>query len=137
VGEFPERPFTEREPGTILENTQRVRRTRATRSGVGRGVTARRRLVPLGDEYRTLTSAEVLRDRHAAELPPGYDLVLEFTSDRICLTAKGPGLRERECVDVAPDAAETTSLFRRLAATAKFHDRVRRAAKSGKSGRAG
>lgn len=95
-------------------------------NGVGRGVTARRRQVPLADSYRTLTSAEILRDHYAAELPPGYDLILEFTSERVCLTAKGPGLRERECIDVAPDAAERSSLFRRLAATAKLHARVRR-----------
>jgi hypothetical protein len=71
-------------------------------------------------------SYEILRDHYAAELPPGYDLILESTSERVCLTAKGPGLRERECVDVAPDAAERSSLFRRLAATAKLYARVRR-----------
>lgn len=94
---------------------------------MGRGVSTRRREVHPVDDYRTLTAAEVLRDRYAAELPPGYELILEFTADRFCLTAKGPGLRERECVEIAPDLAETTSVFRRLAAMAKFHDRVRRA----------
>jgi hypothetical protein len=102
-------------------------------NSVGRGVSVRRRQVPRADEYRTLTPAEALRDRYAAELPAGYDLILEFTAERICITAKGPGLLERECVAVAPDAAEQTSLFRRMAATAKFHDRVRRAAKRSRS----
>ena len=87
------------------------------------------------DSIRPLTAAEALRDRYAADLPPGYDLILEFTSDRICLTAKGPGLRERECVDAEPEAADTTGVFRRLAPPAKLHDRVRRAAKPSKSGR--
>jgi hypothetical protein len=101
---------------------------------VGRGVSVRRRQVPLADEYRILTPAEALRDRYAAELPAGYDLILEFTTSMFCVTAKGPGLQERECVDLAPEDAERTSVFRRLAATAKFHDRVRRAGKSNKSG---
>lgn len=95
-----------------------------------------RRRQGLTDEYRNLTAAETLRDHYAAELPPGYELILEFTSRRVCLTATGPGLNERECVDVDPDAAERTSLFRRLAATAKLHDRVRRALNPSKSGRA-
>jgi hypothetical protein len=94
---------------------------------------ASRREVHALDACRTLMAAEVLRDQYAAELPADYDLILEFSAEPVC-TAKRPRLRERECVAVAPDSADQTSLFRRMAATAKLHDRVRRAGKVSESG---
>ena len=102
---------------------------RARRVLMGRGMTSLRRsrsAVEELDAIRPLTVAESLRDEYAATLPAGYDLVLEFGPSRFCLIAKGPGgFQERECVDVAPEDALGLSLFRRLAATAKFHHRVR------------
>jgi hypothetical protein len=91
-----------------------------------------------GDEpARQMIAASSTADGgYPAEFPPRYDLILEFTPERFCVTAEGPGLLERECVDLAPDAAEASSVFRRLAATAKLHDRVRRAGKASKSGHA-
>jgi hypothetical protein len=62
------------------------------------------------DAPRTLTPAEDLRDQYAAQLPPGHDVILEFSESRFCLTATGPGLQERECVELAPEDAEDEHL---------------------------
>lgn len=95
--------------------------------GRGRRIAGRRQLAETGGNA-PLRSAEWLLDQYAAELPPAYELVLSFSSVHFELTLTGPdGLHEEERVDLSPEDAERSSVFRRLAATAKMHDRVRRA----------
>ena len=98
--------------------------------GRGTKIAARRKLAQI-EGNAPLRPAEWLLDQYAAELPAGYDLKLSWSAVHFELTLTGPdGLHEEERVDLSPEDAERSSVFRRLAATAKMHDRVRRASET-------